>query len=117
MSVKNSCSGLVSSKYIYRVVSLLLMICSFNAEAIAQKQKKKHTSVEYKLTVASISPSRDDSKYVEVTFLESSRFYKINKKSKKNLDILAAGQKDHKQVWVKRANEYSDVILRVKKVD
>jgi hypothetical protein len=79
----------------------------------ARKQKGK--SVEYKLTVGGVSPSREDQKYMEVVFLESARYYRISKKSKKSLALLSEAQKSQKPVMVKRANEYSDIIIGVRK--
>lgn len=68
------------------------------------------------MTVAAIRPPRGDDPYIEVTFNESARFYRIPKNAAPSyLDLLRESEKNSTPVLVKRANEYSDIILRVKK--
>jgi hypothetical protein len=80
------------------------------------KKQKKTKSVAYKLTVANINAGTATDKNYEVTFLESARFYKISKKANPTyIGLLQESQKNNSPVMVSRANEYSDVILSVKK--
>ncbi len=68
------------------------------------------------MTVAAIRPPQGDDAYIEVTFNESARFYRIPKNATPEyLDLLRASEKNSTPVLVKRANEYSDIILRVRK--
>ncbi len=68
------------------------------------------------MTVAGIRPPIGEEPYIAVTFNESARFYRIPKNAAPEyLDLLRESEKNHTPVLVKRANEYSDIILRVKK--
>jgi len=100
------------------MLSLLFLLSALSSSAI-QKKKKKNTGkepVEYALTVAAIRPSRGEGSYLEISFNESARFYRISKDAAPAyLDLLRESEKNGKPVLVKRANEYSDIILRVRK--
>lgn len=98
---------------------LLLAIAFAPASAMAKKKKKKNTGkepVEYALTVAQVRPAQPGDQYAEVTFLESARFYRLPRNADPAfLELLKKSQDEHIQVLVKRANEYSDIITRVRK--
>jgi hypothetical protein len=98
---------------------LLLMVVLAPASAMAKKKKKKNTGkepVEYALTVAEVRPAQPGDQYTEVTFLESARFYRLHRNADPAfLELLKKSQEQHTQVLVKRANEYSDIITRVRK--
>lgn len=97
------------------ILSLLFLACFSPARGMAKKNKTTKT-VEYKLTVARIAPSLSNDKYMEVSFLESARFYLVSKKARPTyIDLLRASEKSNKPVMVKRANERSDTIISVRK--
>jgi hypothetical protein len=89
------------------------------AVSAATQKKKKGTvkkTVEYSLTVAAIRPATGNDPYIEVTFNESARFYRISKNAAPTyIDLLRESEKTGKPVLVKRANEDSDEILRVRR--
>jgi len=98
------------------MLGLLFMVAAL--PAVAQKKKKGAVkkTVEYALTVAAIRPATGDDPYIEVTFNESARFYRISKNAAPAyIDLLRESEKTGKPVLVKRANEDSDVILRVRR--
>ncbi len=71
--------------------------------------------IERPLTVAAIQMPKDGDEYIEVSFLESARFYRLPKNAAPQyLQLLKESEAQHKVVLIKRANEYSDVILRVR---
>lgn len=97
------------------MLSLLFLLGSLHASAIGKHKKVKNKSVEYALTVAAIRANNDQT-FVRVSFNESQRFYKLpNNADPAYLDLLKESEKNHTPVLVKRADEYSDVILSVKK--
>ena len=72
--------------------------------------------VTHVMTVASVRPANSSETFVEVTFSESQRFYKLpNDANPKYLQLLKASEKNQSPVIVSRANEMSDVILSVAK--
>lgn len=85
----------------------------------AGTRKKKNTGkrpVEYALTVAAIRPAQPTDQYIEISFNESARFYRLPRNADPSyIELLQRSQKESKPVLVKRANEYSDVIMRVRK--
>lgn len=85
----------------------------------ASAKKKKNTGkrpVEYALTVAAIREAQPNEQYVEISFNESARFYKLPKNADpKYKELLVQSQKTNTPVWVKRANEYSDIIIKVRR--
>jgi hypothetical protein len=89
------------------------------ASSCASAKRKKNTGkkpVEYALTVAAIRDPQPAEQYVEVSFNESARFYKLPKNADpKYRELLEQSQKTNTAVLVKRANEYSDIILRVRR--
>lgn len=96
----------------------LLFIVLFSQSCAIFKPKKKNgmESVEYALTVAGIRPAGGEDAYIEVFFNESARFYRLPKNATPEyLTLLRMSEKEQVPVMVKRANEYSDIILRVKK--
>ncbi|GAA4463401.1 hypothetical protein GCM10023093_11760 [Nemorincola caseinilytica] len=99
------------------ILSLLLSCTALTS--CAGTRKKKNTGkkpVEYTLTVAAIRPAQPADQYVEISFLESARFYRLPRNADPSyIDLLQRSQQEHTPVLVKRANEYSDVILRVRK--
>lgn len=69
------------------------------------------------MTVARIIPGNPLDSFTEVTFNESQRFYRISERaSHKYLKLLKASEKNSKPVKVTRANEQSDIILKVEKI-
>ncbi len=118
MPIKTSLKNkLTSSTSRLCVLSLLFLLTALQSCAI--QKKKKNTGkkpVEYAMTVAAIRPARGEDPYIEVSFNESARFYRIPRNAAPAyLDLLRESEKNATPVLVKRANEYSDVILRVKK--
>ena len=98
------------------MLGLLFMAATVPAAAQKKKKKSVKNSVEYALTVAAIRPAAGDDPYIEVTFNESARFYKISKNAAPGyIDVLRESEKTGKPVLVKRANEDSDIILRVRR--
>lgn len=98
------------------MLSLLLLLGTLQACATGKHKKAKGKPVEYALTVAAIRPANNDQTFVKVSFNESQRFYKLpNNADPAYIDLLKESEKNHTPVLVKRANEYSDVILRVRK--
>lgn len=116
MSVKGSIRKYSGSALWLSVLSLLFLVCSVQNVFAAKGQKKKPKTVEYEMTVAAIRPANPKNTFIEVTFSESQRFYKLpNDADPKFLVLLKASEKDHTPVLVRRASEKSDVILRVTK--
>ena len=73
-------------------------------------------AVEYPLTVAAMNPAFGEDAYIEVTFNESARFYKIPKNAAPEyLRLLKKSKEEQIPVLVKRASESSDMILTVRK--
>jgi|GEM_PF-3218134 len=100
-------------------VLCLLFALSICASCMGTKKKKvndgKHP-VEYALTVAAIHPASATDQYIEVTFNESARFYRLPRNANPSwISLLEESQKNSTPVLVKRANEYSDIIIRVRK--
>ena len=108
---------LVNSTCAICMLSLLFILSALQSCAIQKKKKNTgKTPVEHALTVAAISTPRSEDAYIEVSFNESARFYRIPKNTAPSyLDLLRQSQKNSTPVLIKRANEYSDIILRVKK--
>ncbi|MES2701402.1 MAG: hypothetical protein V4649_02130 [Bacteroidota bacterium] len=72
--------------------------------------------VQHKMTVARILPTTPEETFIEVTFSESARFYKIPKNANPTyIKLLKDAEKSGAAVMVKRAREESDVIVSVKK--
>jgi hypothetical protein len=80
------------------------------------KHKKKTMVVEYKMTVTRIVPATRTDSFIEITFSESQRFYRLPVKAKPALlTLLKESEANAVPVLVKRASERSDVIIDVKK--
>ncbi|MFI5196575.1 MAG: hypothetical protein ACHQD8_05755 [Chitinophagales bacterium] len=78
--------------------------------------KKKSKSVAQAMTVAAIRAANPKNTFIEVTFSESQRFYKLpNDADPKYLILLKESEKNNTPVIIKRVSEYSDVILSVSK--
>lgn len=98
------------------ILGLLFIVAALPAAAQKKKKAAVKKPVEYVLTVAAIRPPVGNDPYMEVTFSESARFYKISKNAAPGyIDLLRESEKTGKPVLVKRANEYSDIILRVRR--
>jgi hypothetical protein len=99
------------------ILSLFFVLHTFTASAI--QKKKKNTAkkpVEYALTVAAIHPPVGEDPYLEVTFNESARFYRISKNAAPAyISLLRESEKKSTAVLVKRAGENSDIIIRVRR--
>ncbi len=120
MSIKKSFSKLfVNSTCTTYMLGLFFLAIAFPSCALVQKNKVDNNGkvpVEYALTVAAINPPAGDDAYIEVNFNESARFYKIPKNAAPEyLELLRMSEKTNTPVLVKRANEYSDIILRVRR--
>lgn len=75
-------------------------------------------TVQNKLTAVRIIKGNRPG-YIQLTFFESQRFYKLLKTSgeyRAYLNLLQWSVKHHKPVWIKRTSEYSDTIISVKKI-
>lgn len=112
-------SILKNSTCITYMLGLFFLAISFPSCALVQKKKTKNngkTPVEYALTVAAINQPAGNEAYIEVSFNESARFYRIPKNAAPEyLELLKMSEATNTPVLVKRANEYSDIILRVRK--
>jgi hypothetical protein len=99
------------------MLSLLFLFVSLSSCAIQKKKKNTGKNpVEYALTVAAIRPAMGEDPYIEVSFNESARFYRLPRNAAPAyLELLRESAKNNTPVLVKRANEYSDIILRVRK--
>jgi hypothetical protein len=100
------------------MLGLFFLIIAFPSCALVQKKKVNNgkVPVEYALTVAAINQPAGNDAYIEVSFNESARFYRIPKNAAPEyLELLRMSEKTNTPVLVKRANEYSDIILRVRK--
>jgi hypothetical protein len=108
---------ILNSTCFFGMLGLLFLLSSLTSCAIQKKKKNDGTKpVEYSLTVAAIRPPVGNEPYIEVSFNESARFYRIPKNAAPAyLELLRESEKNSTPVLVKRANEYSDIILRVKK--
>ena len=120
MSIKKLVNKLiVNSTCITYMLGLFFLAIAFPSCALVQKNNKKNNGkvpVEYTLTVAAINHPSGDDAYIEVSFNESARFYRIPKNAAPEyLELLSMSEKTNTPVLVKRANEYSDIILRVRK--
>lgn len=120
MSIKKSFSKLfVNSTCTTYMLGLFFLAIAFPSCALVQKKKVDNNGkvpVEYALTVAAINPPAGNDAYIEVNFNESARFYKIPKNAAPEyLELLRMSEKTNTPVLVKRANEYSDIILRVRR--
>lgn len=106
----------VGSANFLRLLSFFFLLCALVSCGVVGKKNKLGGPVEYEMTVAAIRPARETDAYHEVTFEESARFYRIPKNtSPAYLELLRDSEKNRTRVWVKRANEYADEILRVRK--
>ncbi len=98
------------------ILGLLFIVATVPAAAQKKKKGTVKKTVEYSLTVAAIRPATGNDPYIEVTFNESARFYRISKNAAPTyIDLLRESEKTGKPVLVKRANEDSDEILRVRR--
>jgi hypothetical protein len=98
------------------LLSLFFLLMGNDAHATAKDKKKKRKAVENAMTVAGIRPPGNDQAFTQVTFNESARFYKLPKNANPAyLDMLKESQQKKTLVIIRRASEYSDVILSVKK--
>jgi len=66
------------------------------------------------MTVAAIRPAGNDQAFIQVSFYESQRFYKLPKDANPAyIKLLTESERRKTTVTIKRASEYSDVILTV----
>ena len=90
----------------------LFFMATFSVAKPLQKNHPKY--VENKMTVLAIRPAGNDETYINVVFRISQRIYKLPKDADpKFLDLLKVSAKNHTPVIIQRANEASDIILRV----
>lgn len=99
--------------------SLLLGICLLFSGIVtgcsAAKGSKDNT-VKHTLTVAKLWDEDQDG-IIQVTFLQSARYYKIAANKKISyITLLKNSQETKTPVIVSRASEQSDIILSVEKV-
>jgi hypothetical protein len=117
--IKSFKTLLANSTCISYMLGLFFLAIAFTSCALVQKKKVDNNGkvpVEYALTVAAINPPAGNDAYIEVNFDESARFYRIPKNAAPEyLELLRMSEKTNTPVLVKRANEYSDIILRVRK--
>jgi hypothetical protein len=118
MSIGNSIADSKKVMHIALLLVSLFFLTTVTQSCALQKNKKKMggDQVEYALTVAAIRPAAGEDAYIEVIFNESARFYRLPRNAAPEyLELLRESEKKSMPVLVKRANEYSDIILRVKR--
>ena len=99
-----------------RLLSLLLLCLSLHSCALAKGKKNKQKGVVHLMTVAAIQPEHKGNTFVEVSFLQSARFYKLpNNANPDYMILLKESLNTHTPVLVERAKEESDVIVSVTK--
>jgi hypothetical protein len=118
MPIKRKIINVVNSAGAKILLSLFFMAATVITPAAGKtKQKKKNKAVQYKMTVARIVPAAPTDSFIEVTFSESQRFYKLPVKAKPALlSLLKQSEAKGTPVLVKRVSEQSDVIIDVQKV-
>ena len=98
-----------------RSMGLLFFMFLFQ-HCLASPSGKKKKGVEDTMTVAAIRQTNNNEPFIQVTFNQSQRFYKLpNDADPTFLNLLKKSEKDHIPLVIKRAKGESDVILGVRK--
>ena len=104
---------LTNSTRLVCLLSLLFILVSCDPAA---RVRQVSTTVSNKMTVAAFRP--DEGKYYSINFLESARFYRLEKDANPGyLELLKESERGHFKVLVTLASEASDEIVRVERIE